>query len=231
MKKKIVMVLLAMTMAFSVTACGSIKDVVSTKYEDEKDEDEDEKDEDDGKEDSKQDLEEIKEDNDNKENNDDKEDNDTDETKDNEDEEKKPVSGVVLGGEFDKDYDGFEYIYCETLMTESEENESTGKMESESLLVFIPKADYASVNRDTAYAEDMGVDFRVTLNPYIRYEEEDYLPEENLALAEKLFQHGGKADKNLLQKYAGLKPEQLRNPDFYTAKMHDFIKFYQKEDI
>ena len=58
-----------------------------------------------------------------------------------------------------------------------------------------------------------------------------YLPEENLALAEKLFQHGGKADKNLLQKYAGLKPEQLRNPAFYTAKMHDFIDFYQKEDI
>ena len=53
----------------------------------------------------------------------------------------------------------------------------------------------------------------------------------NLALAEKLFQRGGKADKNLLQKYAGLKPVQLRNPAFYTAKMYDFIKFYQKEDI
>ena len=52
-----------------------------------------------------------------------------------------------------------------------------------------------------------------------------YLPEENLFLAEKLFQHGGKADKKLLQKYAGIKPEQLRNPEFYTAKMYDFIKY------
>lgn len=179
MKKKIVMVLLAMTMAFSVTACGSTKDVVSTKYED--DDEKDDEDEDDGEEDNKQDLEETKEENDDNENNDDKEDNDTDETEDADDEDNKPASGVVLGSEFDKDYDGFEYIYCETLMTESEENETTGKMESESLLIFIPRADYASVNRDTAYAEDLGVDFRVTLNPYIRYEEEDYLPEENLA--------------------------------------------------
>ena len=58
-----------------------------------------------------------------------------------------------------------------------------------------------------------------------------YLPEENLALAEKLFQHGGKADVKLLQKYADLKPAQLRNPDFFTSKMYDFIKLYQKEDI
>ena len=58
-----------------------------------------------------------------------------------------------------------------------------------------------------------------------------YLPEENLALAEKLFQYGGKADVKLLQKYADLKPVQLRNPEFFTSKMYDFIKLYQKEDI
>ena len=58
-----------------------------------------------------------------------------------------------------------------------------------------------------------------------------YLPEENLALAEKLFQHGGKADVKLLQKYADLKPAQLRNPDFFTSKMYDFINLYPKEDI
>lgn len=58
-----------------------------------------------------------------------------------------------------------------------------------------------------------------------------YLPQENLALAEKLFQHGGKADVKLLQKYAALNPAQLRNPQFYTAKMYEFIKIYQKENI
>ena len=58
-----------------------------------------------------------------------------------------------------------------------------------------------------------------------------YLPEENLALAEKLFQYRGKADVKLLQKYADLKPVQLRNPEFFTSKMYDFIKLYQKEDI
>ena len=180
MKKKIVMLLLALTMAFSVTGCSSTKDVVSTDYED-MDEDEDDKDEEDEEKDSEKDTDEAKDSKDDKETDESNDEKELDDEKDDEDEEKKPASGVVLGGEFDKDYDGFEYIYCETLMTESEENETTGKMESESLLVFIPKADYASVNRDTAYAEDLGVDFRVTLNPYIRYEEEDYLPEENLA--------------------------------------------------
>lgn len=183
MKKKIVMLLLALTMAFTVTGCSSTKDVVSTDYED-TDEDEDDEDE---EKDSEKDTDEIK---DSDEEKDAEETKDSDE-KDEEDkvkpepeedkEEDKPASGVVLGSEFDVDYDGFEYLYCETLMTESEENEETGKMESESLQVFIPKADYASVNRDSAYAEDLGVDFRVTLNPYIRYEEDDYLPEENLA--------------------------------------------------
>ena len=58
-----------------------------------------------------------------------------------------------------------------------------------------------------------------------------YRPEVNLVLAEKLFQYGGKADVKLLQKYADLKPVQLRNPEFFTSKMYDFIKLYQKEDI
>ena len=72
-------------------------------------------------------------------------------------------------------------------------------------------------------------DCSAALNELIRNGK--YLPEENLALAEKLFQHGGKADKNLLKKYAGIKPVQLRNPEFFTSKMYDFIKLYQKEDI
>ncbi|HKM34350.1 MAG TPA: hypothetical protein VJY54_06375 [Lachnospiraceae bacterium] len=93
---------------------------------------------------------------------------------------KESGSKVELGGEFQTDYDGFSYLYCEELMTESTENEETGKMENQKLSVFIPNGDYASVNRDTAYSEELGVDFRVSLNPTIRYEEENYLVSENL---------------------------------------------------
>ena len=89
-------------------------------------------------------------------------------------------SQCTLGLEVDSDYDGFTYLYCETLMTESKENSETGKMESKSLNVFIPKGDYTSVNRDRAYTDYLGVDFTVALNPYIRYDQDDYLPEENL---------------------------------------------------
>ena len=168
MKKKIVTVLLALTMVFSVTACGA-KEVISTDYEDTEDSEGKDEEEDSDKEDKEED----KENGENTEA--------TASTEENKEDEDKPAAGVVLGGEFDKDYDGFEYLYCETLMTESEENAETGKMESQELQVFLPKADYASVNRDTAYAEELGVDFRISLNPYIRYEQEDYLPEENLA--------------------------------------------------
>lgn len=96
---------------------------------------------------------------------------------------KEPVStpsGVTLGGDFDTDYDGFEYLYCEILMTESQKNEESGKMESQSLYVFVPQGDYVSVNRDYVYVSELGVSFRVSLNPYIQWDQEKYLPEENL---------------------------------------------------
>ena len=88
--------------------------------------------------------------------------------------------GIVLGGDFDPDYDGFTYLYCETLMTDTTENPETGKMENQSLNIFLPKGDYASVNRDYVYVDELGVSFSVSLNPYIRYKQEDYLVEENL---------------------------------------------------
>ena len=65
-------------------------------------------------------------------------------------------------------------------MTESKENPETGKMESKSLNVFIPKADYVNVNRDYIYSSKLGVNFRVYLNPYIQYNQEDYTLEENM---------------------------------------------------
>ena len=86
----------------------------------------------------------------------------------------------VLGQEDIKDYEGFTYLYCENLRTQSEENKETGKMESKELPVFIPQSDYVYVNMDHANVEKLGVEFNVSLEPYIRYEAEDYLTYENL---------------------------------------------------
>jgi len=93
---------------------------------------------------------------------------------------KSTKSGIVLGGSDVEGYEGFEYLYEELLMTETEENEETGKKERKNLIVYIPDDDYASANGDSAYANSMGIEFRVELEPYIRYNAEDYLPEENL---------------------------------------------------
>ena len=157
MKKRIITVLLALVMALSVTACGGRK-VVSTDLEET---------EDSGKGSGKSDETTGET---------------TGETGAEESKDAKvPASdGVVLGGEFDENYDGFKYLYCEVLMTESEENATTGKMESQKFNVFLPNGDYTSVNRDTAYADYLGVTFHVMLDPYIQYEEENYTLKENL---------------------------------------------------
>ncbi len=93
---------------------------------------------------------------------------------------KKKSSGPVLGSDEAEGYDGFEYLYEEILMTDTEENKETGKKERKSLTVFIPDDDYATASGSYARAESMGVYFKVELEPYIRYDAEDYLPEENL---------------------------------------------------
>ncbi|MBQ8598395.1 MAG: hypothetical protein IJ409_11465 [Lachnospiraceae bacterium] len=95
-------------------------------------------------------------------------------------EEKKSSDTPVLGDEDAEDYEGFEYLFGEVLMTDAEENEETGKKERHKLSVFIPDDDYATVSGSRAYADYLGVDFEVELAPYIRYDEEDYLMEENL---------------------------------------------------
>lgn len=149
MKKRLLVMLLALTMAFPLSSCGLMsrtREVMESIDEDEDDEDEVE-----------------------------------DEDEDEEEEKSiKSKSTPVLGLEVDSDYEGFEYLYCETLMTDSQENKETGKMESQKLDVFIPKGNYVSVNRDRARVDELGVDFTVTLNPYIRYEQKNYLPDENL---------------------------------------------------
>lgn len=60
-------------------------------------------------------------------------------------------SGVVLGGDFDAAYDGFRYLNCENLVTSAEDNLDDDNTKSQELLVFIPIADYSSVNGNTAY--------------------------------------------------------------------------------
>ena len=86
----------------------------------------------------------------------------------------------VLGDDDISGYDGFSYMYCENLRTQSEKNEDTGKMENMEIYAFIPESDYGSVNMNYAYGEKLGVTFRVELEPYIRYKESDYLLSENL---------------------------------------------------
>ena len=95
-------------------------------------------------------------------------------------EEKKASDTPVLGDEDAEDYTGFEYMFGEVLMTDAEENKETGEKERHKLSVFIPDDDYANVSGNRAYSDYLGVDFEVELAPYIRYDEEDYLMEENL---------------------------------------------------
>lgn len=159
MKKKLIAGLLALAVALSVSACGG--DGGNSENRDSRDH-----------------MESVDEDESGDQTDLDEEESDTDQVEPDDSDESS--SQCTLGPEVDSDYDGFTYLYCETLMTESKENAETGKMESKSLSVFIPKGDYTSVNRDRAYTDYLGVDFTVSLNPYIRYEQEDYLPEENL---------------------------------------------------
>lgn len=86
----------------------------------------------------------------------------------------------VLGQKDIEDYDGYEYLYCEKIRTQSEKNEESGKMESSELSVFIPIDEYAYVSTNRVQGEYLGVSYRVELNPTIRYNANDYLPEENL---------------------------------------------------
>lgn len=85
----------------------------------------------------------------------------------------------VLGDE-DAGYEGFEYLYAETLSTQSKENKETGKMESQNLTVYLPRDEYNSVNRTRAYSNRMGVNFEVDIEPMLQYKSEDYTLPENL---------------------------------------------------
>lgn len=182
MKKKLLMCLLVGCLTASLFGCGSADKAKEALAEVAEEKEDDDKDKDDEKED-----EEEKEDKDEKKKDKEKEDDEAkDEKKDEEKEDeekvekKKSSDNPVLGDEDIEDYDGFEYLYGELLMTDAEENKETGKMERHKLTVFIPQDEYASISGNRAYVNSMGVHVEVELNPYIRYDSEDYLPEENL---------------------------------------------------
>ncbi len=96
-------------------------------------------------------------------------------------EEEVAVDETPIFGDGNADYDGFKYLYAEELQTASVKNEESGKMESEKLVVYIPMGDYVNVSRDSAYSDELGVDFSVSLNPYeLPYDYEDRTVVENL---------------------------------------------------
>lgn len=168
MKKRVMMLLLAgcMTLGTLFTGCGSLggsEETVASVKADKADKEEESKD-------SKK----IEK------NDDSEEEEETEETEDKEKKKKKKSSAPVLGGKDVEGYEGFEYLYEEVLMTDAQEDEETGKMTKEQLTVYIPKGEYSSADRDRAYAEKLGVEFTVSLNPYLQYEQEDYSAEENL---------------------------------------------------
>lgn len=157
MKKKILMLLLAVGLTLTITGCQGKQETVG-KAEDAQDTSEETSEESEEKSEPE-------------------EEEDAGDTADTEAPKKK--SGAVLGGSTD-DLDGFEYLYAEPLMTESQQNEDNGKMESKSVTVMVPINDYNSVGRDYIYSDKLGVMMNVQLNPYFQYNQEDYLMTENL---------------------------------------------------
>lgn len=88
---------------------------------------------------------------------------------------------AVLGGDFDADYDGFEYLSCVMLMPEFITNEETGKAEKQGINVFIPKGEFSDAGYDTAYADEAGVIVRITINPFMECDGKACTAEEKLA--------------------------------------------------
>ncbi|MGN0377600.1 MAG: hypothetical protein ACI4ED_08195 [Suilimivivens sp.] len=136
----------------------------------------------------------------------------------------KSKDGVpVLGQEDIEDYEGFTYLYCENLRTQSEENKETGKMESKSLPVFIPQSDYVYVSMDYASVEKLGVTFRVELEPSIRYDQEDYLTYENLE-----YYVEGEFDPFYTSQYKDVVLGEVEDIDRNTARMTAEVCYYNE---
>ena len=185
MKKRIVLCFLLGLLMAALAGCASGKaEETSAKAETEEEKDEEEAYEEEEEKKSKKKSKKSEETDEEEVKDEETEEKEDEEAKDEEEESKKKskkkASGPVLGSDEAEGYDGFEYLYEEILMTDTEENEETGKKERKSLTVFMPDDDYATASGSYAYANSMGVYFKVELEPYLRYDAEDYLPEENL---------------------------------------------------
>lgn len=154
MRKRLVSVLLALVMALSVTACGDRK-IVSTELEDTETVRDEKDDKDTGEKEEKEEKETG--------------------TAEDQKEVLPSADGVVLGGDFSEDYDGFPHLSCVTLTADS-----TAAEDSQTLKIFVPADEYAGVYGNMAYADTSGVSLNATLNPYLQYEAERYTAEENL---------------------------------------------------
>ncbi len=173
MQKRFLTCLLVICMVMSLTACGRVKEAANVLL---------------GKEEATEevDVEAEEEDEEEKDKKKEKEEKEAKEEAPEEEptpekEKAKNSSGFPVLGETDiEDFDGYTYLYCEKLRTESTKNEKTGKMESFELPVFIPLDEYVYVNRDYVSGNKLGVEYKISIEPSMRYDAEDYLMTENL---------------------------------------------------
>lgn len=134
-------------------------------------------------------------------------------------------SDVHFGNEFDEDDMDYQYLFAETLMSESTENPDTGKMEKQSLMIAIPQDDYPMVSRDYGYSSKMGVKVRVDLNPYLQYQFEDYTVEENLqAYLDNAF------DEFYSVNYKDMDISDIESDDKSATATVDYIKYSEYDD-
>lgn len=77
---------------------------------------------------------------------------------------------------------------------------------------------YADAERkiETSTPEEMSL----AITELIRHAR--YMEKENLALAKKLLDHGGKLDLEMLERYASMRPAVLRNSEAYTAALRNY---------
>lgn len=134
-------------------------------------------------------------------------------------------SDVHFGNDFDEDDLDYQYLFAETLMSDSTENPDTGKMEKQSLTIAIPQDDYPMISRDYGYSEKMGVRVRVELNPYLQYQFEDYTVEENLkAYLDNAFDEFYSVD------YKDMDISDIESDDEMATATVDYIKYDDYDD-
>ncbi len=211
-QKKLYLCVMMLCMAMMFSACGSATDIVKEtmkkQTEDKEDQEEKTKEAEEGEE-AKEETEAA-----------------DGEEKAEADSTEKGKKGVpVLGQENIKDYEGFTYLYCEELRTQSEENKDTGKMENKTLQVFIPQNDYVYVNMEYANVEKLGVTLTVELEPSIRYDAEDYLAYENLQ-----YYVESKFDPFYSNQYKDVVMSEVEEIDRDTARMTVETCYYNEYD-